>query len=138
MKTASVVLSVLFVTPCLTFASVGFASGGPRQVDNSVSLQVFADLTSVGAQIDCGMGKCGTSASNVSCTLKWNGKRNILQSCDLDIQDENEAQVPVHLTGDKAVKILNALLAAEMNSAESIDCSFSNGSSQDDVKCSLQ
>ena len=73
MKTASVVLSVLFVTPCLTFASVGFASGGPRQVDNSVSQQVFAALTSVGAQIDCGMGKCGTSASNVSCTLKWNG-----------------------------------------------------------------
>lgn len=91
------------------FTTSAFAQD-PVKVEGKMADALLSALAEGGAYVDCGMGKCGVTASDIACTKTMSQTPNPV--CTLKVQNEQGAKINRRLVGMLALNLTDALIEA--------------------------
>lgn len=97
---------VLTIVAALSVASMAHAD---VSVTGTKAKNIATALAAAGAFTDCGMGKCGTEASDLQCLEQGNSVDAQTYSCTLSVESETGAMKTVSIEGDAAKNLLSAI-----------------------------
>ena len=107
----------------LTLSLSHTAFAADASVDGTKASALLQALENAGSSGDCGMGRCGTSVSNIECSgQRYSHKPNV---CQLDVQTETGDSKTIIIKGKKA----NALIEAEADALDEsvlLQCGMEN------------
>ncbi|MBL7544432.1 MAG: hypothetical protein JNL11_11505 [Bdellovibrionaceae bacterium] len=115
---------------CLLISNLVLAT---ESIQGDSANMLYRALLQGGSVEDCGMGTCGTSVENVSCT-KWKGK-SAQFICTLKVQSSTGDMIVQEWTGEKAQRLVELLInegvvncgmQSCVGTAQSISCTQSN------------
>ena len=104
--------SLLIALAIGTFAVTAAAS--TSEVEGNTAKAIIASLEHAGAFLSCGLGTCGTFATDVQCEAKVINQNELHFSCTLRAQDNAGSTTPVDAQGRNAHELFNALLNANI------------------------
>lgn len=137
-------ISALFLS--LLFSLAAFAGDSVVELKGKDADALLNLLTDAGAYVDCGRMRCGTNASDLTCSEVKYEKNGT--TCTLSVQNERGTLTKRRLSGVPAEKLMDTLINADVagcgmescqGQATTIDCSFSSpDATLDTTLCTIE